>query len=69
MLMTAADMKGRLDQLESERARALQAGLGSNRLYMADLEEEIEAVRAAYVGSAVIEIASLRAVLGAPLRD
>jgi hypothetical protein len=68
MLMTAADMKGRLEELESERARALQAGLASNRLYMADLEEEIEAVRAAYVGSAVVEIASLRAALGAPLR-
>ena len=68
MVVTAADMKGRLDELESERAFALHAGLGSNRLYMADLEEEIEAVRAAYVGSAVVEIACLRADLGASLR-
>jgi hypothetical protein len=68
MVVTAADIKGRLEELESERACALQAGLGSNRLYMAGLEEEIEAVRAAYVGSAVVEIACLRADLGAPLR-
>jgi hypothetical protein len=61
-----ADMKGRLQVLESERACALRSGLGANRLYMAELEREIEAVRAAYVASAVIEIACLRARLGAP---
>jgi len=68
MPMTAADMKGRLQELETERACALSVGLGANRPYMADLEEEIEAVRAAYVGSAVVEIACLRADLDAPLR-
>jgi hypothetical protein len=63
-----ADMKDRLKALEIERACALRSGLGSNRLYMAELEEEIEAVRGAYVGSAVIEIACLRARLAAPVR-
>ena len=62
-----ADIKVHLDVLEAERACALRAGLGANRLYMAGLEEEIAAVRAAYVGSAVVEIARLRAWLGAPL--
>ena len=63
-----ADMKQRLEVLEIERMCALRSGLGSNRLYMAELEEEIKAVRAAYVGSAVIEIACLRARLDAPVR-
>jgi hypothetical protein len=63
-----ADMKERLEVLQIERACALRSGLGANRLYMAALESEIEAVRAAYVGSAVIEIAWLRARLGAPAR-
>jgi hypothetical protein len=67
MSMTPADMKERLEVLEAERACALQAGLGANRLYISDLEEEIAAVRAVYVGSAVIEIARLRAWLDAPL--
>jgi hypothetical protein len=67
MSTTPADMKERLEVLEAERACALQAGLGANRLYISDLDEEIAAVRAAYVGSAVIEIARLRAWLDAPL--
>ncbi len=61
-----ADMRERLEVLEIERACALRSGLGANRLYMTALEGEIEAVRAAYVGSAVVEIARLRARLGAP---
>ena len=68
MTITAVDMRERLTLLEAERASALQAGLGANRLYMAGLEQEIEAARAAYVGSAVVEIARLRADLGDPLR-
>jgi hypothetical protein len=68
MTVTAVEMKERLELLEAERACALEAGLGANRLYMADLEEEIEAVRAAYLGTAVVEIARLRAWLGGPLR-
>ena len=67
MSTTPADMKERLDVLEAERACARQAGLGGNGLYMADLDAEIAAVRAAYVGAAVIEIAHLRAWLDGPL--
>jgi hypothetical protein len=67
MTPTAADLKERLTLLEAERASALDAGLGANRLYMADLEEEIEATRAAYVGFAVTEIARLRGDLGGRL--
>jgi hypothetical protein len=67
MSTTPADMKERLDVLEAERTSARQAGLGGNRLYMAGLEAEIAAVRAAYAGSAVIEIARLRAWLDGPL--
>ena len=67
MSTTPADMKERLEVLEAERACALQVGMGANRLYMADLEEEIAALRAAYVGSAVVEIARLRAWLDGPL--
>ena len=67
MSTTPADMKERLEVLEAERACALQAGVAGNRLYMADLEEEIAAVRAVYVGAAVVESARLRARLDAPL--
>ena len=68
MPVTAVDMRERLALLEAERASALEAGLGANRLYMAGLEQEIEAARAAYVGSAVVEIARLRADLGGRLK-
>jgi hypothetical protein len=66
MTLTAADMKERLALLEAERASALEAGLGANQLYMADLEEEIEATRQLYVLTAVSEIAELRAELFGP---
>ena len=40
--------------------------LGDEPRYMADLDEEITVTTAAYVASAVTEIASLRAALDAP---
>jgi len=43
---------------------ALDTALRNDPRYMADLEEEILATRHAYVGSAVMEIAQLRADLG-----
>ena len=55
-----------LRRLEAERLDAVEAGLGENALYMADLEYDIEASRAVYVGLAVTEIATLRAQLGGP---
>jgi hypothetical protein len=61
---TATDIKQHLALLEHEKVLALDTALGDDPRYMADLEEEILATRHAYVGSAVIEIAHLRASLG-----
>jgi hypothetical protein len=60
---TATDIKQHLALLEHERVLALDTALRNDPRYMADLEEEILATRHAYVGSAVIEIAQLRAEL------
>jgi hypothetical protein len=64
--MTATDARNRLHRLQAERLDAVEAGLGDNALYMADLENDIAASHAAYVGLAVTEIASLRAQLSGP---
>ena len=63
----ASALRGQLELLERERTVAALSGLGDNALYMDDLLDEIEAARSAYVGAAVTEIASLRAVLDGPL--
>jgi hypothetical protein len=65
--MTATDARTRLHRLQAERLDAVEAGLGENTLYMTDLENDIAASHALYVGLAVTEIASLRAQLDAPL--
>ena len=64
----ATDIRSHLELLETERAVALDAGLGNDVAYMTDLREEIVATRHAYVGSAVAEIASFRAQLSGPQR-
>ena len=61
--MTATDARQQLQRLQVERLDAVDAGLGDNALYMADLESDITASRVAYVALAVTEIASLRAQL------
>jgi hypothetical protein len=61
--LTAADVRGRLIQLDAERAETLGTGLAEIPSYMADLEGEIEATRQLYVIAAVSEIAELRAEL------
>jgi hypothetical protein len=61
--MSATDARLQLQRLQVERLDAVEAGLGANRLYMADLETDIESSRAAYVALAVTEIATLRAQL------
>lgn len=67
MPMTAAsEARTRLQRLQAERLDALEAGLGDNALFMADLQDEIANSRAAYVGLAITEIATLRAQLGGP---
>ena len=65
---TAPLLRRHLRLLEQERAFACLTGLVDNDLYMTDLTEELDAVRVAYVGAAVTEIASLRAELGTPLQ-
>jgi hypothetical protein len=61
---TATDIKQHLALLEQEKVLALDTALRDDPRYMADLDEEILATRHAYVGSAVIEIAHLRAAMG-----
>jgi hypothetical protein len=62
--MTTSDARTRLHRLQAERLDAVEAGLAQNALYMVELEHDIEASRAVYVGLAVTEIAGLRAALG-----
>jgi hypothetical protein len=63
---TALDARNELRRLQAERLDAVEAGLGENALYMTDLENDIEASIAVYVGLAVTEIATLRAQLSGP---
>ena len=63
---SAIDIREHLELLETERAAALETALAHDAAYMADLREEIVATRHAFVGSAVAEIASFRAVLSGP---
>ena len=64
--MFAIEIQDQLHELEAQRALALVDGFASSSAYVAVLEEEITAVRAAYVGAAVTEIATLRAELSGP---
>ena len=63
---SATDIRHHLELLEIERVLALDTALRNDAAYMADLQEEILATRHAYIGSAVTEIASLRAQLSGP---
>jgi hypothetical protein len=60
---TATDIKQHLELLQHEKVLALDTALRDDPRYMADLDEEILATQHAYVGSAVMEIAQLRADL------
>jgi hypothetical protein len=64
--MSPTEVHIRLQELQAERALASIEGLASDSAYMADLDQEIVAIRSAYVGAAVTEIASLRAQLSGP---
>jgi hypothetical protein len=64
---TAVGIKEHLALLERERASAALNGDADDGLYIDDLRAELEATRQAYIGTAVTEIAALRAVLGGPL--
>jgi hypothetical protein len=61
--MTANEIHAHLDQLRMEMIEARETGLADVRLYMADLEREIDECRRQYVVTAVGEIASLRGAL------
>ena len=65
--LTATDVKRHLDLLHEERLLAIEVGLAADGAYMADLDEEITACRAAYIGAAVTEIASMRGELSGAL--
>jgi hypothetical protein len=65
-MTTAIDVKHHLLLLHEERALALEAGLGADQAYMADLDDEIAATHAAWIGAAVTEIATLRGQLNGP---
>ena len=65
-MSSAYEIHTHLQELQSERALASIEGLAVNSAYMADLEGEIEATTSAYVGAAVIEIATFRAQLSGP---
>lgn len=66
---TAQAARQHLEVLESERALASLCGLDFDPVYMADLRQEIDEFRAAYVGLAVTELAVLRSELdGGPLQ-
>ena len=64
--MTATAARQQLQRLQAERLDAVDAGLGDNALYMAELESDIATSHVAYVALAVTEIATLRAQLSGP---
>ena len=59
--MNASEIHTHLDRLRAERAEARETGLAEVRLYMADLQREIDECRHAYVRAAVAELATTRA--------
>jgi hypothetical protein len=61
--MSSTEIRARLMDLSNERVAAENAGLGGNRAYMDDLEDEIRAYRCALMAVAVTEIAVLRGAL------
>ncbi len=65
-MTTAHDVRLQLGRLAAERLDAIEAGLGDNAAYMRELEADLTAARASYVGLAVTEIATLRGQLCGP---
>jgi hypothetical protein len=60
---SAAELNEHLKLLYAERKLAEETGLAENGMYMAELSEDIALSRAAFVGTAVTEIATLRGEL------
>jgi hypothetical protein len=61
--MTALDVRLQLGRLAAERIDAIEAGLGGNATYMRELDQDLTAARASYMGLVVTEIATLRGQL------
>jgi hypothetical protein len=61
--MTALDVRLQLGRLAAERLDAIEAGLGQNAMYMRELDHDLSAASASYVGLVVTEIATLRGQL------
>lgn len=64
--MYAIEVQVHLSELLVERALASIEGLACDSAYLADLDDEIEATRHAYVTAAITELAALRAELSGP---
>jgi hypothetical protein len=64
----AAELRERMALLEAERALAALNCLREDVAYMADLEADIAAAAATYVGVAVTELASLRGQIDGTLQ-
>ena len=64
---SAADLLQGLRLLYAERSLAELEGLSADPIYMTDLLDDINAHEGAFIGVAVMEIATLRAELGGPL--
>ena len=64
--MNTIELRTQLLALEAERSAAEAWGLADVPAYAADLQDEIEIMRAAYTTAAVTEIASLRSALSGP---
>jgi len=62
-IVSAFELHTQLLELQAERALAEETGVAAIEAYMADLERDIALSRAAYVGAAVTEIATLRGQL------
>jgi len=57
------EVRQHLDLLRLEHELAVSIGLDSDPVYMADLRHQLAALEAAWVGTAVTELAVSRAVL------
>lgn len=64
MGMTATQIRHQIEQLAAERLAAIADGLAADPDVLDEMDDELDALRDAYVGYAVVEIAALRADLG-----
>ncbi len=64
MGMTATQIRHQIEQLTAERLAAIADGLAADPDLLDEMDDELDALRDAYVGYAVVEIAALRADLG-----